>query len=210
LETIKRVAFEQMGERSSHAFKERGNKYHHGERTAKLAVRLRELIFPDGDINDEILTAAAFMHDICNGEEEHCEKGARLTRELLAGLCTAGELDEICEIIRVHDERDPQNGAYSDAIKLLQDADLLDHFGSNFVWIWFAYAIPLGQNAYDARDWQRENADDAERNRAGLNYALSRRIFDDKQAFVGQFSERFDAELAGEIWNEKEIVGGAI
>ncbi|MDR0861254.1 MAG: HD domain-containing protein [Oscillospiraceae bacterium] len=213
LQAILRVASEQLEGRSSHDFKERGNKFHHGQRVAKLAVHLRELLFPNDGARDDVLTAAAWLHDVCNGEKDHGELGAELTRKLIAAYCTEGELDELCELIRVHDERKPESG-YSDAIKLLQDADMLDHFGTNFIWVWFAYAVPLGQNAYDAREWQRGNAERAERHRNQLNFDLSRRIFDDKQAFVAQFAERFSAELDGEIWDEKTILnetfGGAL
>ena len=62
--TIKRLAAEEMENRSSHAWKERINKYYHGERVAKLALTLRKLVIPNDASRDQILTAAAWFHDI--------------------------------------------------------------------------------------------------------------------------------------------------
>lgn len=118
-----------MDGKRSHPFKERSNKYHHGERVAALAVRLRQLILPDENDSDDILTVAAWFHDIRNGANHHAALGAQCTRELLAAHCTAEELDQICDIIAVHDSRRPNDNAYLNIIKIHQDADHLDHFG---------------------------------------------------------------------------------
>ena len=47
MNAIKEAACVLMGVKSSHPFKEPGNKYYHGERVAALALRLRRRIIPD-------------------------------------------------------------------------------------------------------------------------------------------------------------------
>jgi len=203
---MKNLAFELMGNRSSHAFKEKGNKYHHGQRVAVLALKLRKLVLPDDDSHDEIITAAAWFHDVMNGTDNHAQRGAAKAKEALLPHCTEEELAAICEIIGVHDDRSSARDSYSPYIKLHQDADHLDHFGTYEIWMCFLYAKSLGETINDARDWlyhgrPREN----ERYRAELNYGISRRIFDEKTEFLRYFTERFYVESMGGIWNEEGI-----
>jgi len=206
MRAIQAAAFALMGGKSSHEYKDRGNKYYHGQRVAALAVRLRELILPDDNSHDEIITAAAWFHDVMNGAEHHAARGAAKAKEVLAPYCTAEELAEICEIIRVHDDRSSGRGAFSVYAKLHQDADHLDHFGTFDIWANFIYAVPHGRTINDARDSlrhgrRRENSIYREE----LNFELSRRIFDEKTAFVQYFADRFAVESAGGIWNEEQF-----
>jgi len=203
---MKNLAFELMGNKSSHAFKEKGNKYHHGQRVAVLALKLRGLVLPDDDSHDEIITAAAWFHDVMNGKENHAELGAAKAKELLAPHCTGEELAAICEIIGVHDDRPPGCDDYSPYIKLHQDADQLDHFGTYDIWMCFHYAVSRGESINDTRDWlctgrPREN----ERYRAELNYEISRKIFDEKTEFLKYFTDRFSVESMGGIWNKEHF-----
>jgi len=200
LEKIKRIAFEQMGERSSHPWKEKGNKYYHGERVAKLALTLRKALFPDDDSYDMILTVAAWLHDIENGSENHCERGAVKARKLLEGCCTPDEIDEICAIIAVHDKRWDDKSGFSNALKILQDADLLDHFGTYDVLMNFLYMVSHGCTLAEQIDYMLNlRPIDAEHFRSGLNFELSRIIFDEKERFMKAFCERFAIEASGEI-----------
>lgn len=206
LTAIKQIAFAEMGDKRSHPFKERGNKYTHGERVAKLAVRLRQLLFPENSELDDILTIAAWFHDICNGVDNHTELGAERTRELLTPYCTAEELEQICAIIAVHDDRKMVK-TYPDIIKLHQDADHLDHFGTFDVWICFQYAPPHDQTIDDAREWMRNvRQTENKQYRSELNFELSRRIFDEKAEFLQAFTERFAIESTGGIWNEELLI----
>ena len=209
LEKIRKIAFEQMGEKSSHPGKEKGNKYFHGQRVAKIALTLRKVVLPDGDGHDETLTVAAWFHDILNGaSSEHCSEGAEYTKNLLCDLIEPKKLDEIYEIIRVHDERDCDKTAFSDVMKIHQDADLLDHMGTMFVWEQFLYSGSHVLTPQDTAEWcnSRVNGDFG-RYVGELNFDISREILADKRAFYEEFLHRFSAESVGEIYNFDEIVG---
>lgn len=207
LSDIKRLAFKEMGGRSSHAWKEKGNKYHHGERVARLALTLRELLFPSDPSRDSVITVAAWFHDIENGCDNHCERGAVKTRALLSGLCAPDELDEICAIIAVHDIRHGDRSDLPVSAKLHQDADHLDHFGTYDVWMNFLYAVPHGLTLPEQLKYmQNERPGEDERYRAELNFALSRSIYDEKAEFLRDFTERFAVEADGRFYNLNKIL----
>lgn len=85
-------------------------------------------------------------------------------------------------------------------MKLVQDADILDHFGSMEVWLKFVYSGNNEENVYDAIQlWDSESyAKYVVDSREALNYELSKDIFDKKIEFVAQFQARFRAECCGE------------
>jgi uncharacterized protein len=217
LKIIKQIAFKQLGDKSSHSFKEKGNKYYHGERVAKLVMELRSHIFPDDNSHDEILTVAAWFHDIMNGMDDHAILGAVKTRELLKDFCSPSEMDKIYQIISVHDDRraDPK---YCNAtlrivhelnnyIKLQQDADLLDHFGTYDVWTEVLYAVYRDETIADVIDWfQTIQPKLAAKHRVTLNFELSKRIFDEKNKFLKTFGERLSVEFSGGFWALPELL----
>lgn len=207
LDVIKNIAFEQLSERSSHAWKEKGNKYYHGERVAKLALTLRKLLFPDDDSYDDILTVAAWFHDIENGKDKHCERGAETTRALLCVYCTSDELDEICKIIAVHDQRWGDRASFTNAIKLHQDADLLDHYGTYEVLMSFLYMTAHGITLSEEVDFlKNKRPAESEYYRGLLNFELSRAFFDEKVKFMDDFTERFSIECEGELYDFERIL----
>ena len=207
--SIKETARAAMALRRSHSWKEMGNKFWHGERVASLAVTLRRHIFPDCTGYDDIPTAAAWFHDIKNGGNDHAVMGAAKTRSLIAAYCTGDELDQICHVIEVHDDRnelsDAKNGRrgiHNDIIMLHQDADLLDHFGTYDVLSCFAYMISYGQTVPEAADFLlNERPKDDERYLYMLNYEYSREIYLEKSEFLTGFARRFAVESAGGIYN---------
>ena len=207
LDTIKKIAFDVLGEKKSHSWKDKGNKYYHGERTANLAIKLRQHIIPDDDSYDDILTVAAWFHDVMNGGENHCLVGAEKAREFLSGYCTADELDSICEIISVHDDRDYDNSRHSVYIKLHQDADHLDHFGIFEIWSHFLYVSPINQTMNESIEWLKDvRPTKTEKYRKELNFEISKKIYDEKMEFLERFTERFAVEGKGEIWNEDKLL----
>ena len=206
LQKIKELAYEQMANQYNPNSYEKGEKFHHGERTAKLALTLREHLYPDDTAHDDVLTVAAWFHDIRNGVADHWTEGTKKTRELLMPYCTADELDEICGIIAVHDDRD-MTKSYSATIRLHQDADNLDHFGTFNIWRCFFYAAHNGQTLPQTIDYMinripKENA----QYRDQLHFELCKRMFDEKAEFFRLFAERFEVEGSGEIWGAAKFL----
>ena len=200
LAKIEQLAEKLMAHRKVHAEREVGGAHAHGKRVAVLAAELKKRIFPgEHGISDE-LKAAAWFHDVGKGIEPHARYGAAITREALSGLCTKEQLDEICAYVSEHAYRDPQNNSYSANTKLLQDADLLDHYGTFAVWMDFFYDShkekSFSESAVDNDfhlEKHRKTARDA------LNYNESKRIFDEKIAFVSAFYARMRIEAEGLI-----------
>jgi len=207
LSALQALAEQLLKPRKAHIDREKGGIYYHGQRVAKTVLLLRRGILPEDDSHDDILTAAAWFHDIGKDIKPHARYGSVLAREALREHCTAEELDEICEIISLHDDRKPGDNHYSPWVKLQQDADMLDHTGSYLLWIdiWRCACgeVPWPEMAYydDAR-WEARCA----KNRALLNFPLSQRIFDEKIAFVNAVYARMRVECMGGIVGLEDLV----
>jgi len=212
LEVIAKIAAGEMAGNRSYAYKSLGDKYYHGQRVARLALRLRQLLFPEMTDKDDVLTVAAWFHDICNSHDVprkiHGEKGAALVRELIKDHCTATELDEICNMITVHDDRAAKQSSV--LLKLHQDADHLDHFGTNAVRRTINDAAKLDQPMREAMRETKEHFREAKDAiwRIEVHFDLSRRVYDEKMAFFFEFAKRFETEMNGEIWNEAQLLAG--
>jgi uncharacterized protein len=204
---IKQIAFETMGSKSSHTWKEKGNKYYHGQRTANLIKFLRMQILPDDSNYDQILTVAAWFHDIKNGDIDHAEKGAIKVRSILGKYCTEIELENICRIIGRHDDRYSDRSSFSVYEKIHQDADHLDHFGTFDIWQAFIYTVGHGHTFVDVIDWLKNTRPTQDQKyRDELNFKISKEIYDEKAAFVRFFGDRMSIEGNGGIWNAEEII----
>jgi uncharacterized protein len=83
---------------------------------------------------------------------------------------------------------------------LLQDADLLDHFGTIELWMNFYYYATEDQNMDFSIDYYHtEFKDMAVKNRSLLNFEISEKIFDEKLEFVNNFVKRMEIENKGDI-----------
>ena len=195
LQQIAAIAERELKNRTTHPWKDMGNKYYHGLRVAKRAVELRRQIVPEDDSRDEILTEAGWFHDLENGKENHAVLGAESTRRLLTGLCPPDALDEICALIEVHDRR--RVGSDDPVwLKLQQDADLIDHFGTYDILVSCSYAMLHGQTAGQLAHYLRhERAAEYAGNRALLHFDVTRRMFDEKAAYVAAFARRLEEEV---------------
>ncbi|MGM9625403.1 MAG: HD domain-containing protein [Eubacteriales bacterium] len=209
LQQIGEAARERLAGKSSHVWKEPSNKYDHGIRTAILAKKLKaEIGICADETDDRILTAAAWLHDICNadGEADHEKVGAELLPELIGAYCSDTELERIMRMVRVHDTRlkdvplDERLKVYSPDILILQDADLLDHLGTYSVWATFSDLVYRRKTPYDYTAAFRNGAFDrfAERWRIRINYPQSLVIYEEKIAFETEFAARMIRELNGE------------
>jgi uncharacterized protein len=176
LEVLQALAFKHLGNRKAHPERERGFIYYHGQRVAKLAVTLRKLIIPDVNDKDDILTVAAYFHDIAKGIEPHSHYGAIIVEELLKDYCEPQELVEISDLIRSH----LKTGLGKQMTKLamvLQDADILDHFGTVELWMNFQYYANTDAPMEESVRFYQEKFDaHAQRISGYLNFDLSKRI----------------------------------
>ena len=208
---IKTMVYNEMEKRRSHSWKEKGNKYYHGERVASIALKLRKYLFPDNAEYDDALEVAAWFHDICNGEAMHNEKGAEIVKELLIPYLDEKELETVYYIIYSHDKRSPEGTDYEFYLKLHQDADLLDHYGCFDIWTEMFHMASSGENVHHMINYlQFERPCTAIAEKRLLNYDISRRIFEDKAEFLKQFADRFLEECTTGIANEEKFFGKEI
>lgn len=120
---------------------EQGYRLHHGKRVADLAMLIAKE--EKLDLNLDILIVSGLLHDIGKNKSKnvddgvvHGPKGAEIVRERFSSLMTEEELEQVCDIITNHNSR-PHSKWYdgkerpvlSNEILVIQDADLLDHFG---------------------------------------------------------------------------------
>lgn len=197
-DALNKLAFKYMGKKKSHQEREIGAAYYHGKRVANGVIELRKKLFDD-DSMDDALRCAGMFHDIGKGIEPHTHTGAVLVRDLLKDQMSETELEQVCRLIEAHNDRNPQTDAHSWDEKLLQDADLLDHYGSQGIWMsvsYYAYTTQQEMNqvpAFYMTEWQEQMA----KHRKLLNFDLSKQIFDDKVSFEMKIANRMEIEKDG-------------
>lgn len=202
IQDINQIAFEKMGKVKAHIKRERGFIYYHGLRTAKLALTLRKNIYPDVSKYDDIIYVAALFHDIGKGIEPHEETGQVLVQHILKEHCTAEELSMVSDIVRYHCIRKVDNN-YPMWVKIVQDADILEHQGTTEVWLNFIHSLYEERSQDRAIEWWLKDEESlAGRIKQGekLNFSFSRKIWDEKIKFVDGFIKRLEAESEGEIY----------
>jgi uncharacterized protein len=199
IDKIHEIAFKTMAKRKSHLKREKGFIYYHGQRVAKIAINLRKELFPDDASMDDAIYVAAMFHDVTKGIEPHHATGAHLVRTLLKDECTAEEIEVISTIIASHNSRKRSELPFY--IKIVQDADILDHFGSMEIWLKFMYSAHEEESVFDSfRVWDsEEHKKYLDESRGALNYDRSKEIFDRKIRFEEQFQARFRMEYHGEV-----------
>lgn len=195
---IKDICITEMRNSSSHPFKEKGNKYYHGQRVAKIIEQLCKII-KYGD-NTDILTVSAWFHDICNGSENHEVLGADKTCILLKEYCSEYELSSIRTLISTHDSR--KKPELSIESQILQDADLLDHYGAFEVWSTFGYAFKENFSMTETAELMVRNyTEEFEQERNQLHFEISQKIYNEKRQYVVEFVNRMKEESLGKIVN---------
>lgn len=187
-----------MRQRQAHLERERGSVYFHGQRVARGVLELRRRVTEDGSW-DDVLRAAALFHDIGKGIEPHAQSGAALVRGLLREEIPPESLEQVARLIETHGDRRPGEDVHDQWARLLQDADLLDHYGCYGIWM-AALATSYYENAgIEAMDrFLRENYEgQADCHRALLNFPESVRIYDEKDAYMREFARRLRVESTG-------------
>jgi uncharacterized protein len=200
---INKLALEIMGKRKAHLERETGFIYNHGIRVAALSLNLySELKNNDEELKDVLYTGALF-HDIGKGIGEHGATGAVLVKDILKNSCTYEEIDIISEIVKMHNKRGVSH--LPDIVKVVQDADILDHRGSLEMWISFMYSSYEDKGPEYASDFWREDffKQQITKVRDLLNFDISKKIFDDRVDFEMKFIERFIVESNGGIFKNE-------
>jgi uncharacterized protein len=187
-----------MAERKTHPAREKGYVFHHGLRTAELAMHLRGRIDRPLEADPEVVFAAALFHDVGKGIEPHHETGAALTAALLAEACGADQVRAIAAIVRRHNQRGGGE-ALPVATRLVQDADLLDHFGAQSVWLAFHWSGTHERTCEQTLAFYNgeENRRYLAASRAALNFEATREVYDRRVTFERDFFDRLAAESAG-------------
>ena len=194
-----RKAEQLLADVRSHPRREKGWAFRHGSRTANLSLWLRERLFPGEDRMDDVLYAAALFHDCAKDEGvDHAEAGAARAKATLSRLLGKQELGLALRAIAQHDKR---LGEHSDLERILQDADVLDHFGAIEVWLNVSYSVFGGEGPECALDFYAcEWASTVECLRSALNFDLSRQVFDERVAFSDAWRRRLEVESTGGVF----------
>src|SRR6056297_2604709 len=107
-EVANKIAEQYLYNLNSHPERDKGFVYHHGLRTAKIALKLREAINEDDRIDDLIYVAGVF-HDVGKVFPKHNEMGATIAKKLMKEHCLEDELNYIYEMIYFHNQRKKQD-----------------------------------------------------------------------------------------------------
>lgn len=199
IQLITKIAFEQLGNEKHMPTREKGYLFYHGQRVARLSLNLKQKLDAKNQINDDILYAGALFHDVGKEEEPHNEVGAQRVRELLKEHVTSAELDEIALIVRGHNMRKKAN-KYSIAVRIVQDADILDHMGAMNIWLAFHWNAHHEESVEKSLGFYNSAESKEYCARLGkiLNFDVSRNIWQERVKFEEQFYNEFAREINGQ------------
>ena len=109
-------------------------------------------------------------------------------------------MDRIARLVREHNQR-RQASECLPASRILQDADILDHYGAQNVWLGVFWAAFHRRTAEQTIHYHLEDEGPAyhARIRKLLNYAKSRKAFDARVAVSDAFFRRLRAECEGQL-----------
>ncbi len=183
--------------RRAHEERETGFIYAHGQRVARGVIELRRRVTDDAS-HDDLLRCAAMFHDVGKGIGEHGQTGAEMVRFLLKDELTPGEIDEVARLVYAHNHRAPGTGKWDLWAQLLQDADIIDHYGTVEVWLNFHYcAYKDRQMLEDLSFYSDQFPAQTQEHRALLNLDEAKRIYDERVQFNKEFAARMAVEAEG-------------
>ena len=183
--------------RRAHPERETGFICAHGQRVARGVVELRRRVTDDAS-HDDLLRCAAMFHDVGKGIGEHGQTGAEMVRFLLKDELTPDEIEEVSRLVYAHNHRAPDTGEWDLWAQLLQDADIIDHYGTIEVWLNFQYCAHADrQMTEDLSFYSDEFPAQAEKHRALLNLEEAKRVYDERVQFNKDFAVRMAVEAEG-------------
>ncbi len=199
-------------ERADDSPLEPGYRLHHGERVGKIAANLAERVAP-GLASREFFEVAGLLHDVgkagYRGPVPHGPRGAMIIRKYAAKWFEPEELERICLMVENHYARPlsrwydgKEKPVWPAEVLIIQDADLIDHFGANYFWITFHHAVARGEDpvrfraSYDepgakkGKGWVEDSF-------RSLNFELSKREMIRRQRLAESFYRELDQNIAG-------------
>ena len=206
---IEQIASARMLKRQEHNGREPGWLFYHGLRTARIAETLCDRLNLASD--RDAIFAGALFHDIGKGSEPHNVKGARVTAKALEKHCSGDELTLVCEIVRLHNQRQASNG-HSAAVRVVQDADVIDHVGPVVPWLAFYWSGTRKETAGEHVRFitGKGHAGYLERMRSQLNFDISVALFDERVSWQERFFETFRNAYFEGIWpSDADGAGGS-
>ncbi|MGE5653666.1 MAG: HD domain-containing protein [Bacillota bacterium] len=183
---------------------ERGYRYRHGKRVGMIAQRLVEQL--GVSVHRELLFVGGLLHDVGKAGDRstgHGSRGADLIAKEIPHLFTPDELDLVTKMVRNHCMRgnsprqtEHERPLYPAEVLIIQDADTLDHFGTEGIRLAILWNAHHRRDAagsvryYNERDskWRQEASE-------GMNYELSREILRKR---IQRADEFFDAMAQAE------------
>ena len=168
---------------------------------------LAELIGRAEGADMEVLRTATLLHDIARADQdaghasEHAAEGAHRARQILAGQ-PPGFVEAVAHAIQAHRFRVDYPPQTLEA-KILYDADKLDAIGAVGIARAFAYGAQLGQPLWAAPDANehtamKEFAVKLSQIKDTLFTETACWIAEERHAFMVDFFERMQAEVAGD------------
>ena len=203
IDKLTQIAHDAMVHRKTSEARETGYIFYHGKRTAEIALKLADQL--QAEVNRELLYIGALFHDIGKGNEPHNESGALIVRELLSELYPTEALDNICEIVLCHNRRLRFN-EFSLAIKIVQDADILDRVGPMAVWHIFYKGFASDCNVDDTLIFGNgeERTKHLSLLKSVLNFSISQKLFDRRAEFEHQIFKVISRCQQGELYCDYE------
>ena len=185
-----------------------GYRYYHGLRVAALALELvnaESLV-----VNQELLFIGALLHDVGKAGDKgkgHGPRGAELIQKQIPHLFGQDELERVTQIVAYHYMRPkskymlgkPDPG-WPQEVLLVQDADTLDHFGANGIWIAHHFATVEKRNQQSSIDrhimedeaWKQES-------QQAMNYPAALRELEHRISCMDNFVWQWAREEQGQL-----------
>lgn len=187
---------------------ETGYRYYHGLRVSKLALALAQS--ESISVESDLLFIAALLHDVGKAGTKgkgHGPRGAELIARSIPQLFNSEELRYVTNIVANHYMRphskylqgEPDPG-WPPEVLLVQDADTLDHFGANGIWISHHWAAMerRDQASSISRHWVDDEAWRQESQRA-MNYPTALCELQHRISCMDSFIRQWEREEQGQL-----------